>query len=302
MRLCAAQVEAVLGKAPLLIGPSHARRLSGPKLNRFRSTERLSDMGLRGFWRFAAERFFVLEEAMREASVSRCLHLENDNLLYPPAAKAVDWISNTFGDQVAVCPVTDVEDTASVMYVGSLNALERFNDGLLRLVQMNPRQLLTEHGGEMANEMRMLHLLRTQGLATALPTTIEAAVAQSSPVVFDSASFGQFVDGAPNSPGRPWAGDHHFAGRELRAGRYRIIWDAQQRTPSVIRHVDGVELPLANLHIHSKRLDRWVIEATPPPQRPDPNLPQRFFAGIHRRTGVAWRRARRATTLHRSKG
>jgi hypothetical protein len=301
LRTCAKQVQAVTAAPPLVVGPLEARRLHGPKLDRFRSGERLSDMGLAGFWRYATERFFVLEEAMRAAGIERCLHIENDNLLYAPAPQAMAWLEERFGDGLALCPLTAAEDTAGVMSIGSLAALERFNAALLELVELGPRELLAHYGGEMANEMRMIHLLRTdQGLAEALPTTLKAALAEGAPAIFDPASYGQHVDGIPSAPGRPYEGDHHAVGRELIAGAVRVAWDAQQRVPSVVRTADGVTLPLANLHIHSKRLSRWVPEAAPPPIQGPPGFPRRALSGGRRLSGVAYRRVRRRVLAARS--
>lgn len=265
MRDAVAQATAVTGRKPIVIGPLEGRRVRSELLTRFRRGERLTEFGLGGFWRYSAERLFVLEEAMRRAGIERCLHIESDNLLYVDPGSYEAWLHDAYGADVATCPLTADEDTAAVLYVGSLGALTEFNRGLVELVEMEPARLLEAHGGPMANEMRMLHLLRTdRDLARALPVTVGAAVAAGAPVVFDPASYGQQVDGTPGAPGRPYAGEHHVIGRDLLAGRSRIFWDAQQRHPMVESTTDGAVLPLANLHIHSKRLGRWTTEVSPP--------------------------------------
>ena len=244
--------------APIVVGPRQARRYRGSKLDAFRATEHLSQMGLAGFWRYAAERLFVLEECMRELRLERCLHIESDCLLYAPLAAYDGWLADVYGEGVAVCPLTDDEDTAAVLYAGSLSALAAFNAALLEFVRIEPERFVQTHGGPMANEMRMMFLARMeQGLAKALPVTVADALALGSPYVFDPGSYGQLVDGVPGEPGTPYVGDHHLIGRELLSGNYRITWDAQQRAPCVHSQSDGTERPLANLHVHSKRLERW---------------------------------------------
>jgi hypothetical protein len=279
------QIDLIAGTPPLVVGPREGRNLEGPRLRRFRAGEGLTDMGLAGFWRFAAERFFVLEEFMRARDIDRCLHLETDNLLYVDPVRIDGWLADTYGPAVALCPLTDEEDTAGIMYIGSLAALEAFNEGLVRLVELGPQRLLTEHGGTMANEMRMIHLLRTrEGLARALPTTIAAACELGSDVVFDAASYGQWVGGTPLAPGVPYAGDHHVVGREFLAKRYEVLWDAQQRMPSVRDAGNGRLWPLANLHVHSKQLSRWATAPPPMPPGP-PSLPARIGAQLRARIG-----------------
>jgi hypothetical protein len=247
----------------VLIGARRGARLDGPKLRAFRGTEHLSGMGLGGFWRYTAERFFVLEQHMRDTGLERCVHIESDNLLYAPPSP---WLESNFGGDVATCPITASEDTAAFMYVGSLAALERFNEALLAMVTMKGSDFLSAHGGEMANEMRMLRVLREQGLSRALPVTPEEAAAAGSPHVFDAGSYGQFVDGAHAQPGVSFTSDRHLVGPALAAGTYTISWNVSRDFPSV--GAPGVEpLPFANLHIHSKRLAPWRSPLLTPPRR-----------------------------------
>jgi hypothetical protein len=263
MRICAAQLATVWGAQPIVVGPRQGARFRGRKLKRFRKHESLSGMGLERFWRYACERIFVLEELMLTLGLDRCLHVESDVLIYLPPHAFMPWVSDAYGSAVAICPLTATEDAAAVMYVGSLGSLGRLTKALLELVEMGP-SLLDVHGGQMANEMRMLHILRTElGLCEALPTTIAQAVAMTAPCVFDPASYGQYLDGTPGQPGVRFAGDHHEAGRELISGRCELVWNPQNRRP-VLRGGSGEQTlwPLANLHVHSKRLAGWSTFGT----------------------------------------
>lgn len=262
-RSCIRQAIAVTGEPPVVIGPTAARKLRSDERDRFRQVESLSGMGMKRFWRYACERFFVLEAAMRQLRLDRCIHIECDVLMYAAPAAYLGWLTDTYGAGLATCPLTDFEDTAAVMYVGSRAALAAFNAQLLNLAAVPPAELLAVHGGEMAHEMRMMHLLRTSsGLAASLPTTVASARRLCSDYIFDPASYGQYVDGVPAEPGIAYAGEHHLVGRELLSGSYRMRWDAQQRLPLVQSAGDDSEYPLANLHIHSKRLERWEWDHT----------------------------------------
>jgi hypothetical protein len=267
-RICIRQVIAASGESPVVVGPAAARKLRSEGRTRFRQVESLSDMGLKRFWRYACERFFVLEAAMRAMSLERCIHIECDVLTYASPASYEGWLIDTYGAGLATCPLTDSEDTAAVMYVGSQAALSAFNTALLDLVAIPPEEFIAAHGGAMAHEMRMMNLLRTKsGLAASLPTTLDSAQETGSAYIFDPASYGQYVDGVPAEPGVSYAGEHHHAGRELLSGNYRLRWDAQQRVP--LLSGDRSEYPLATLHIHSKRLDRWAWDTDPrPPASP----------------------------------
>lgn len=263
-RACIRQAIAVTGEPPVVVGPAAARKLQSDARARFRQVESLSGMGLKRFWRYACERFFVLEAAMRAMNLERCIHIECDVLMYASPASYGEWLVDTYGAGLATCPLTDLEDTAAAMYVGSQTALAAFNTALLELVALPSAEFVALHGGAMAHEMRMMNVLRTDGgLAASLPTTIASAHELGSSYIFDPASYGQYVDGVPAEPGVAYAGDHHQVGRELRSGNYRLRWDAQQRTPLVAGGGDAAEYPLATLHIHSKRLERWAWDDGP---------------------------------------
>jgi hypothetical protein len=262
---CAAQVHKVTGRAPILVDPRRGAAFRTPKLRRFRRLERLSHLGLQSFWRYAAERFFVLEALMSEAGLERCIHIESDSLLYVAPTALAEWLERTFGAAVATCPLTVDEDTGAIVYVGSPAALEAFNEGLLRLVELGPEVLLREHGGAMGNEMRMMHILRTgMGLAAALPTTVAEAEALEGRWVFDPASYGQYVDGTATEPGVRFVGAHHAVGQEFLAGRQEVRWMGDPRVPWVEPAGEPRRrMPLVNLHLHSKRLERFVDAEVP---------------------------------------
>jgi hypothetical protein len=264
-RVCIRQVTAVSGEAPLVIAGRMARSLVSAELETFRRVESLSAPGREVLWRYACERFFLLEAAMRELRLERCIHIECDVLLYAPPTSYLEWLISTYGERLATCPARDLEDTAAVMYVGSRETLAEFNARLLELVALPPDELLDVHGGRMANEMRMMNIVRTEsGVVQCLPTTVDTARQTDSSYIFDPSSYGQYVDGTPNAPGEKRASDLHFAGRDLLSGHARLRWDAQQRTPLVERVSDAGEYPLAALHVHSKRLELWAWEAGEP--------------------------------------
>jgi hypothetical protein len=284
--VCAAQARAVTGRDPVYIGARRGARYDGPKLRAFRAAENLSGMGLGGFWRYTCERFFVLEQHMRDSSLSRCVHIESDNLLYASPSDYEPWLASTLGDRVATCPITPTEDTAAFLYVGSLGALARFTEALLELVRMEGADLLATYGGEMANEMRMLCVLRErEGLSHALPVTPDQAAAVASPHVFDAGSYGQYVDGSHSRPGVPFTSESHLVGPALAAGTYRISWNVSRDVPLVA--APGLEpLPFANLHIHSKRLAPWRSPRLEPPPRPAKLPSEAGVRGALRRAGT----------------
>jgi hypothetical protein len=157
---------------------------------------------------------------------------------------------------------------------------------MLDLVAMPSADLLAKHGGEHANEMRMLHVLRAAGLARALPVTSEDAAATGAGYVFDPGSYGQFIDGWYWEPGVSYTNERHVLGAALADGRCQLVWDARRERP-LVQGPDGELRPLANLHIHSKNLELWMTQAASPAKQPagfpsQTTLRSRARRGAHR--------------------
>lgn len=247
---CILQVMHVTGRDPIVILPEQAKAFSNcAKVKQFRELDFYRDFGLNGFWRYACERFFILEETMKLYGMKTCLHIENDNMLYIAPDKYQSWLVDMYGDRVAITPVTALLDTAAVMYVGSVRALQEVNEALLFLMSKGPDFLKHEYGPEMLNEMRLLNIIRTTELA---PLADLPVLPGESDVVFDPASYGQWFDGIPFNPGVRHAEERHIVGNEILHNRVNVEWNECHPTAN--------GKPLANLHIHSKRLGLWATK------------------------------------------
>lgn len=80
----------------------------------------------RGFWRFATERFFYLEELMRVSGAQRALHLESDNLIYFDPLSIFDTVSTVFPGLAAPF-VNDTSCAPGIVFVSSLSAIQHLN-------------------------------------------------------------------------------------------------------------------------------------------------------------------------------
>jgi hypothetical protein len=74
-------------------------------------------------------------------------------------------------------------------------------------------------------------------------------------VVFDGASYGQFLGGTqdPSSVGF-YAPHHHFIGHNIGNNKINVKFD---RYPKVL--YDDKEYKILNLHIHSKKLENFLV-------------------------------------------
>ena len=106
---------------------SHVRRRAGKK---------------KGFWRFATERFFVLEELMRKLDAQTALHLESDNFIFFDLA-ATDTKLKRLYPSLAAPFLNDDLCVPGAFFIGDLTALEELNSHIAVRVHDEARRRRT---------------------------------------------------------------------------------------------------------------------------------------------------------------
>ena len=87
----------------------------------------------RGFWRFATERFFCVEELMQQLSVTRAVHLESDNLIYFDPARIGYTLAELYAGLAAPF-ANDELCVPGVVYVSSIDTLSQLNAYIARRI------------------------------------------------------------------------------------------------------------------------------------------------------------------------
>lgn len=224
----------------------NTKSIQSDKLNRLKAFGYFE-----GFWLYTFERLFILEEFMRNFGLNECLHIENDVLIYdkPQSIK----YKNLFSNRLAINPIGEKYLTFAYAYV-PLNALSSLNEDLLFLLSLGQEELNRRLSGEMLNEMTCIALLFKEkrkylDFFPILPTGEFSKNYSELGYVYDSASYGQFLDGTPGTQGQPYRGSHHYIGRWLNDSDIILFENGK---PLLIK--DKIKIPIFNLHIHSKRI------------------------------------------------
>jgi len=229
----------------------------------------LAEMEMNGFWLYSTERFFVVEEVMRYFCLTDVVHLENDVLLY----SSVDRLLPTFREKYCELGLTQDHDNRVIggfVYIPSAEAITRLNEyiitdgdskndmeslcGYLQSRQALPRLNLPVAYPQYVNENR---LVNSKGERPADPDAYanNFLAFQS---VFDAASLGQYVGGIDkmhsNADTRGFINETaYFVPRT-----FDIRWTVRGGLSLPYLFDRGQEVPVVNLHIHSKELRRYV--------------------------------------------
>jgi hypothetical protein len=234
----------------------------------YSATNLLRRKGLGGFWLFAAERFFLIEELMRGYGLEDVVHLENDVLMYFPIAGTLGGFRSLYPG-MGVARDHDGRCMASLLYIRDIRAISRFN----RYIALN---LLSRR----KNDMQLLSGYARGKPGTQLPlvsSAYEAVVGLANSkgerprdpgaysrnfdelgMVFDAACLGQFVGGIDKihsmEDTRGFVNETSY----LNPSAGSVAWkeDDSGRLRPFFR-LGGDEAMIANLHIHSKELAKY---------------------------------------------
>ncbi len=253
---------------------------------RLEAFERRPDPRLRfrgGFWRHTTSRFFVLRAFMERERIDTATHLENDVLLYAPLAELAAWAPF---DEPVLSTVFESPGRAipSIVRIGARRYLDAFADFVLEVGDTEPTD----------DMFRFAAFRRARpGWVADLPTlpppdvdrpgSSESLFASDAPPLplppggwlFDGARFGQYLGGTDprNSTRRlqrwlRWQqGDlrkpHGFINESCVDDPSRYYYGVTKprglAVPTLVS--GGQHFPLANLHVHSKKLYRFTSAA-----------------------------------------
>jgi len=232
-----------------------------PNHVKFMDNTKLDSEWRGGFWRATTERLFILEDWMRWKGIKECLHLENDVMLYTDISALVPTLrltsaglSTTFQgqgvrqDQIRMC--------FSILYCRSTDALSNFVASLaVNNRGTDEMQLSGPYWQDNPEECSVLPTAPPG--ATLVSETFRGWYENTAfPCIFDAAAHGQYLGGI--DPIHSGAGVS-FVNRDTdyRSDQFLYGWavdSAQRRYPTLVDKV-GKIWPIANLHVHSKRLD-----------------------------------------------
>ncbi len=225
----------------------------------------LSRMGYPGkdFWCLTAKRLWYLADFIAERKFNNTIHFENDVLLY------VDPLNHlqTFQDEysgLAITRGTYLDCMTGFSYsrnYGDWSEFTKYAENLLN----NPNLVQNEQY-EMLHEMALLGTYERNvhdSIIATLPSLPFGDLSRGLDTLriqFDPASWGQYALGTHSKPVPGWAEHKHFIGHEILRGSVDLQWDVidGMRKPFVLDKVNQARWPLANLHVHSKRLNLGI--------------------------------------------
>lgn len=223
-----------------------------------------------GFWRYALERFLVLDDFIQQYNRSNVFHIENDVMIYFSLKDKLGIFQDNYSNMVATVFDCDERSVPSFVYIGTPKASNELANFIASRAHINTTDMETLNVFKDTYYGHKGHLpILIPAYAIDYPMTNIFKQTAKSPkpfhhcldqfqMIFDAATLGQFLGGIDPILGTSKPGFMGEASVFLPM-HFKFSWekDLQNRWIPYISYKD-FKYPIANLHIHSKGLNRFL--------------------------------------------
>lgn len=223
-----------------------------------------------GFWRYATERFFYIDELMQKYNLSDIVYIESDNMVYVDFSTLIPIFQKHYPGIAAVF-ANNYRCIPSVVYFSSIKAIRGLTKFLSKLAHMG------------CNDMYAIALYRIQHSSKEidfLPSVIDEYSEDFdliSPLghicknkkkysnhlsefdsIFDTQAIGQYLGGQDlRNKGKSFPGQiNNATNYNPSAFAYEWIEDEEKRAIPYIIYKDQ-KYRINNIHVHSKELKKF---------------------------------------------
>lgn len=227
------------------------------------------DMGLSGFWRYTSERFFYLEELIRQYNLTDVFHLESDIMLYTNLDDLLPVFKKHYNEMIGATFENDSRCVPGFLYIPNLTPIEALIDFFPHYANMNQSDMETlalfkdqyhkkfiDHLPIVVSEYALLHPLKAQvkDQASKEPQCYSNHI-DDFEAIFDGAAWGIYLAG--------WDSRFHLATGPGIISKYNVFdpsffkieWSVDSRgRKKPLAVYQGKKIPILNLHITNKSM------------------------------------------------
>jgi hypothetical protein len=206
-----------------------------------------------GFWHFAAERFFVLEDFVTDYNIENIFHIEYDNLIYCNIKNILGIIKKYYKDSAGIFD-NDTQCIASFIYFKNLNSLDKLTNYIYLNVKnhQNEMNILGSYRKENSEIIEHLPILTEKYLFNEIDL-IYSNNHKYFKYIFDGRALGQYVGGI--DPKNDNSNTEGFINTDVifNVSKLNFMWKKLDNL--LIPY--ACDVPIVNLHIHCKNLLKW---------------------------------------------
>lgn len=224
----------------------------------FLKTSKLDKSFRGGFWFFASERFFYLDDLIQRYKLRNVIHLESDVMLYSSVSEILP-ILDKYYKGLAVTFDNDNRCIPGFVYIRNPKTIAQLTKCMSCLNKTNDMEAFkvfrNQIGPEIVTTLPIAHeeYILKNVLISDKPEDYCYLVDEFQSL-FDPAHFGQFLGGMDPRNGddsKSYVNPHSV----INASSFTYTWEKDSKGRWIpFCEYDGKKLKINNLHIHSKRL------------------------------------------------
>lgn len=205
------------------------------------------------FWLTTLLRLYIVFLYVQDKNINEFIHLEYDNVLY----SNLQCLS-CLPSKVYFCKVGPQCGSAGFVYC---NNIDKYREFILKLNQLLKKgESIVSRYTQYSNlsEMILIDLINTHttDIIDYLPLLEGDNHFDKLNMVFDGASYGQYLGGTNNGGECGWYGLHHYVGQKIHNDEIGIVFEGG--LPFVKNIKTNNKIHIGNLHIHSKQLHKFI--------------------------------------------
>jgi hypothetical protein len=206
------------------------------------------------FWLLTLLRLYVVFLYCKKENLQKILHLEYDNLIYSNLEELQQLQNSIYFTRLGpYC------SSAGIMYCNSLPHFEVFINRLLQIIQKGESVVRRFTRYDQLSEMILIDLIsmHKKDALDYLPILPEGYGSENFDklkVLFDCASYGQYLGGTNNGNNKGWFGTHQYIGQQIANKTIEVYFE--NKLPYIV--FNNRKISILNLHIHSKNLKEFI--------------------------------------------
>lgn len=214
-------------------------------------------------WRTSTERFFYIHELVGKLNLIDVFHFDNDVLVYDSFETILNKITN---EQNLITPANENNLVCGMFYTKNYESFSKIINSLYSKIKIGQFELESIYKTRNViyndriverfhlNEMSLLKIIQEETECILnFPIMPHDVNYEKFKTCFDPSSWGQHICTYDNHPPGYYS-VHHYIGRYIDRGTYSIIFEG--KIPFITSN--DKKYKLFNLHIHSKKLKKWV--------------------------------------------
>jgi hypothetical protein len=229
----------------------------------FNQTTKLDRVFRNGFWKYATERFFYIEELMEQFRLDNVFHLENDNLLYLNIEEQLLIFINNY--ELAVISDNEIRVIPGFLFIKNVQILSEFTSFILNK-NSNDMELLSlfKFFSKKIENLPILPLnydlefRSLNGLTSCTPQKYSLHYDKFKSV-FDGAAIGQYIGGV--DPRNPEGKISNYVNESclFNASVFQFEFNLDEKGRKIPYLIyKNEKCRINNLHIHSKNLRKFM--------------------------------------------